>query len=563
MTQILRDWGGRQEINSKLYEARLPVFIIVVLYVTYQAAGWLYRGYLVRVRYHEIISLPRNPIWGNLINCGPRLSPLLKQHPDYGLEQIWQELGSPGCFLLDFAPIFHGILIVAEPQYIEPLIQPREDFKYSLPKSDTYEALKPLIGYEGMITKEGADWKALRKRFNPGFQPRHIHSLSGSVVSKTGIFVERLRAASERGTIFRLAEYAKDLTTDIITELTIAQDLHAQSTPEGHGEKSRTGLLTASRRLSELIYSVGQGVGLYMIDPVRAAKEYYYTAVLDRKLTALVTEQAKSSTTDADSLSITELAIADLPLSNELIRSCVDQIKSFLFAGQDTTATLIQWMYYHMSKARYDADHAIILSKLRQEHDEVFGPDPFSAQQVLSQQDTEDSESILTSKLPYTTAFIKETLRLHPPAATTRRIPDDAIGVTIPLPQPVCIAGLRVYPSQHLIHRNPKIWGPDAHEFKPDRWLDDAYIAALPAGAYRPFERGPRNCIGQELAMLEGRVALVCVARGFVFEKVGLTGQDVNKKGEREREVWSSHAVTSVPVDGMVMRVKLREDVNI
>ena len=59
----------------------------------------------------------------------------------------------------------------------------------------------------------------------------------------------------------------------------------------------------------------------------------------------------------------------------------------------------------------------------------------------------------------------------------------------------------------------------------PDRWLNDAYMAALPAGAYRPFERGPRNCIGQELAMLEGKVVLACVARGLVFEKVGLTGQ--------------------------------------
>lgn len=59
--------------------------------------------------------------------------------------------------------------------------------------------------------------------------------------------------------------------------------------------------------------------------------------------------------------------------------------------------------------------------------------------------------------------------------------------------------------------------------------------------------------------MLEGMVVLASVARAFVFEKVGLTGRDVGGRGEKEREVWSDHAVTSVPVDGMVMRVSMSE----
>jgi hypothetical protein len=113
------------------------------------------------------------------------------------------------------------------------------------------------------------------------------------------------------------------------------------------------------------------------------------------------------------------------------------------------------------------------------------------------------------------------------------------------------------------MQRNPNVWGPDAHLFNPDRWLDDAYLAGLPLGAYRPFERGPRNCIGQELATLEGTVVLVSTARGFSLEKVGLTGQAVVNRGEKEREVWSEHAVTSVPVDGMVMRVSMSKKANL
>lgn len=144
-----------------------------------------------------------------------------------------------------------------------------------------------------------------------------------------------------------------------------------------------------------------------------------------------------------------------------------------------------------------------------------------------------------------------------------RAVPWEATSCSLPLPSnPVSIAGLQIYPSLYLIQRKPNVWGPDAHLFIPSRWLDDAYLAGLPVGAYRPFERGPRNCIGQELAMLEGMLVLVSIARGFALEKVDLTGRVVVDGGEKEREVWSEHAVTSVPVDKMVMRVSMSEKAN-
>lgn len=551
-------------LKPRLHHIRSTLLVGLALYVSYRISQWIYKAYRVRTRFFDIPSLPRHWIWGNLINAGERLKPSLKRHPDYGFEEIWRELGEPGCFLVDLAPVEdRGFLIIAEPQYVEAVVSSTEQFKYSIPKSNNYHALKPVLGAESIITKEGAAWKAMRKRFNPSFQPRYIHSLTGSIVSRVEIFVERLQSLAKSGNIFKMADYAQDLTTDIITQLTIAQDFNAQSTPEGHGEKSPTDLLTASRRLSEMVYDVGQGVGLHMIDPIRPLKSLFYESIFDHKLTAIVKARIGSTDTTSESKCILQLAVSGLSPNKALIRSCVVQLKSFLFAGQDTTATLIQWMCYEMSKASHSPHHATSLTRLRQEHDVVFGPHPFSALQILSSLATAESESILTSKLPYTTAFIKETLRLHPPAATVRAVPWEATSFSLPLPShPVSIAGLQIYPSIYLIQRNPNVWGPDAHLFNPGRWLDDAYLAGLPVGAYRPFERGPRNCIGQELAMLEGMLVLVSVAREFAFEKVGLTGRAVVDGGEKEREVWSEHAVTSVPVDGMVMRVSMSEKAN-
>jgi cytochrome P450 len=84
----------------------------------------------------------------------------------------------------------------------------------------------------------------------------------------------------------------------------------------------------------------------------------------------------------------------------------------------------------------------------------------------------------------------------------------------------------------------------------PERWLDTEYVAQLPSGAFRPFGRGPRNCVEQDLTMVEGKVALAIIARRFAFEKIGLTGRN------GEEEVYNSMAVASVPCGGMGWKVK-------
>lgn len=539
------------------YNLKRTLLGVLVLYVLYRFSGPLHGAYCTHRRWSDIPSLPRHPLWGNIINAGRRMNPSLNRHVDYGFEEIWRELGEPGCFLVDFAPFhYRAILIVAEPQHADLMVNSTEDFKYSLPKeSSTNKRTGPLLGTEGITSLNGARWRATRKRFNPGFQPQYIQSLTKPILAKVKIFVNRLQALADTGAVFRLEDFARDLTFDVITQIAIAKDLAAQSTAEGQGVKSRFGLLTISRHLSKFIYGKGATMGLDFFDLSRRAKVLFLEYVYDYNLTVIVEDCINSLDTSTATRSIIQLAASDVPYSRTLVRNCMHQLKTFLFAGQDTTATLISWLCYEMSKAAHEPRHAMFLKKLRDEHDDTFGPGSFSSLENFSDLVTTASDSVTTSQLPYTTAFLKEALRLHPPAATGRYVPEHA---TLKLSLPahdIDIAGLQIYVNHYLIHRNPKIWGPDAHVFNPERWLDEGYVANLPPGAYRPFERGPRNCIGQELAMLEALMVVSAVARGFEFEKVGLTGR-MNADGVVEREVWSNLAVTSVPVDGMVMRVR-------
>ena len=104
-----------------------------------------------------------------------------------------------------------------------------------------------------------------------------------------------------------------------------------------------------------------------------------------------------------------------------------------------------------------------------------------------------------------------------------------------------------LYPMQHIIHRDPSVYGPTANDFVPERWTGDtdtststntemngaaATPGKIPPSAWRPFERGPRNCIGQELANLEARVILTFVMRRYDFVKVGVGEVERDEKGQ-------------------------------
>jgi cytochrome P450 len=149
-----------------------------------------------------------------------------------------------------------------------------------------------------------------------------------------------------------------------------------------------------------------------------------------------------------------------------------------------------------------------VLKTLREEHDKVLGPDPATAASRLAQ------EPRLVNDLPYTLAVIKEVFRLFPPAGANRAgksgvsITDDA-GSSLPTDDAL------LWILHVEIQRSSNYWvRPD--DFLPERWLVPSGHELYPqAGAWRPFELGPRNCIGQSLVLIELRVILACLVREF------------------------------------------------
>ena len=107
-----------------------------------------------------------------------------------------------------------------------------------------------------------------------------------------------------------------------------------------------------------------------------------------------------------------------------------------------------------------------------------------------------------------------------------------------------------MFVNHFWLHRNPKYWGPDAHEFDPERFAEGKEIPL----AYQPFSKGnflgflklivvPRTCIGQEFAYMEARVVVALILRKFTFTSM-YSGTP-----------FQVRALTAKPVDGMPMRV--------
>lgn len=255
------------------------------------------------------------------------------------------------------------------------------------------------------------------------------------------------------------------------------------------------------------------------------------------------------------SRSVLALSVAngEEELTPELLQISLDQVRSFLLAGHDTTSTLLQRVFYALSI------HPKTLATARAEIHSIFQTDdPSEIADILLERGDE-----AYGRMSYTSAVIKEALRLWPPAGTGRRaLAEEDFTLKMRDGSRVDVSGMILYGMHYSVMRDPAVYGDTANDFIPERWLGDTSTASddpdhaknsvgasdntnvaaangsvdfsqakeIPASAWRPFERGPRNCIGQELANIEVRVILALVLQRFDFEKVGIGAPKLDKE---------------------------------
>ncbi|KAI1842130.1 hypothetical protein JX266_011663 [Neoarthrinium moseri] len=441
----------------------------------------------------------------------------------------------------------------------EQVTRATKQYSTSVPKHPAMQDLAPLVGSRSLVTLDGDEWKGLRKRILPGFQPQHLLSLVKVILDKSQYFIEHLERLAASGEEFAVDELTINLSFDVIGIVTFDMDLNAQIP----GQQSP--LLTTYRELSHAFVKRDNSkhwVRRYFSENERQIRK------LDNKLDAILKENIKrehAKLTKGDATASRSVAALSLhgikKLTPEILQQTSDTCRGFLFAGHDTTSILMQWIFYELHRS----PHA--LKALTEELDSVFGPDTNPS--TIMARLLAPGNGELMGNLKYTDAIIKETLRLYPPGTTARLAPEGS-GTTLIMPdgKQLVVDGLVLTPRAYVIQRDPAIFGESKDDFVPERWLGPE-AANIPESAWRPYERGPRRCTGSELANMEVRVVLACIARRFEFVKVGRGELELdedgspilNEKGyyKTKSEMYSTDVVTAKPVDGMKMKVRISE----
>lgn len=334
------------------------------------------------------------------------------------------------------------------------------------------------IGGNGLFISEGDFHRHQRKLMAPHFQPRHIASYADNIIA----YGERFLQQWQDGKAIDLNKAMIALTMSIIGKILFGADMLSETDELGaalaigfeHAVYVMTSPFapplswpTARNRRVRTANQVIENRLQHMIDEHRADLSNYHDV-----LSALL--QAR----DED----------DLPMSD---RQVLDECIILFGAGHETTAAALTWTWYLLCQ------HPDIYQKVRQEVDTALqGHAP-----------TYDD----LPRLPYCLQVFKETLRLYPPAAAILREPLHDVeidGYATP-------AGTTLFLSPYTLHRNPAYF-PDPERFDPDRFTPERE-KQLPRYAYIPFGAGPRICIGNHLALMEGQLLIALLTQRVTF----------------------------------------------
>lgn len=160
-----------------------------------------------------------------------------------------------------------------------------------------------------------------------------------------------------------------------------------------------------------------------------------------------------------------------------------------------------------------------------------------------------NTAALKPSLLPYILATFHESLRLYPPVPF--ELKQCSIATTLPDGTYLPASSILVW-CTWAMNRSSLIWGADAHEFKPERWLDDKGNF-VPRNAYEfpVFNGGPRTCLGRKMAEMVAVQTIATMVLKYDFvEVVG--------RGEEGRERVSKNSLTLPMEGGLPVRVRAR-----
>lgn len=363
------------------------------------------------------------------------------------------------------------VFFVSHPDYIEQVLV-TDNRKFI--KGRILRKNRQLFG-NGLLTSEGDFWLRQRRLAQPAFHRARIASYADTMVK----FASRIASEWSSGEERDIHAEMMRLTLSIVAKTLFDADVDREAQRVGHALEAIMHLNSDFRKL--------------LITPTwlptpRKIRATFATAKLNRIIYRFIDERRATGTDNGDLLSML-LAARDDDGSRMTNRQLRDESITIFLAGHETTANALSWTWMLLSQ------NPQVEATLHEELDRVL------AGRAPTVEDLPD--------LRYTGHVVTESMRLYPPAWGMARIAiEDAEIAGYPIPK-----GCGVSLAQWVVHRDPR-WFEAPLEFRPERWEGDL-LKRIPRFAYFPFGGGPRQCIGNNFAVMEATLLLATLAQQF------------------------------------------------
>ncbi|XKL62380.1 hypothetical protein PGB90_002213 [Kerria lacca] len=382
-------------------------------------------------------------------------------------------------------------VIMTNPEDIEVILS---SYKHTL-KAVSYKFISSWLG-NGLITSYGDIWYKHRKFLTPTFHFKILESSIEIIHKNVEVLVKQLQVKDGKCD-FNMLEYIEKNSLDIICEVAMDVKINAQTSNDaGYLEAVKNVTNISTERIFKIWFQVDILFRLF-----GKYKLFHKSLEIMEKISKNVIASKRrrieeNIITDCDNINNESKKKLPVPFLDSILKESNftddeihSEVMSFLFAGHDTTTSAICFCLYQL------ANYPDVQNKVYEEITELIPNDRMPSIQELN-------------SLKYTDNVIKETLRLYPPVPMIGRTLLEEVklpsGHTLP-------ANTNLNIFIFGLHHNPNIF-TRPEEFIPERFDNENKRHPF---SYISFSAGPRNCIGQRLAMLEIKIVIVALLKNY------------------------------------------------
>ncbi|XP_059634032.1 cytochrome P450 704C1-like [Cornus florida] len=400
---------------------------------------------------------------------------------------------------------FRNEIYTADPANVEYML--KTNFENYGKGEYNYTILRDLLG-DGIFTVDGDKWRQQRKVSSYEFSTRVLRDFSSTVFRKNVAKLANIvsEAASSNQTMDIQDLFMKS-TLDSIFKVAFGVELDSMCGSSEEGAKFSNAFddssATTLLRYVDISWKIKKALNIgseaKLKKNMKLVDDFVYKLIRG-KIEKLNKSQDDSSLEKEDILSrFLQLSETD----PEYLR---DIILNFIIAGKDTTAAALSWFIYMLCK------HPAIQERLAQEIKEATNMKEITDVANFAASLSEEA----LEKMQYLHAALTETLRLYPSVPVDAKIcfSDD----TLPDGFSVRKGDMVAY-QPYAMGRMRFIWGDNAEEFKPERWLDESGIFRQESPfKFTAFQAGPRICLGKEFAYRQMKIFAAVLLGCFVFK---------------------------------------------